>query len=76
MVRTALQKQVDFDEIEILEFHYALGDNPSVGSGAPIALGHELVDRCSIDVDIYERTRGPRKNRKKMVLSVSSRAQL
>lgn len=76
MVGTALQKQVGFDEIEILEFHYILGDNPSVGAGAPIAIGNELVDRSTVDLEFYEKSRGKRKSRKKMILSVPTRAQM
>lgn len=34
MVGLALEKQVDFHDIEILEFNYRLGDNPSVTAGA------------------------------------------
>jgi hypothetical protein len=69
-------KKVDFDDIEFLEFLYILGDNPAVSSGTPIALGHDLVRRLRVKVDIYEDNRGKRKSRKKLALPVQTRAQL
>lgn len=72
----SLERRVSFQEIEILEFHYILGDNPAVSQGAPIALGNDLVRRNSTELDIYESSRGKRKNRKKMVLPVQERAQM
>jgi hypothetical protein len=69
--------KVDFHDIEILEFHYILGDNPAVTSGCPIALGSELVQTCKLDVDEFEHhRRGKRKSRKKLMMPVPARAQL
>ena len=65
-----------FNEIEFLEFNYILGDNPAVSSGAPIALGNDLRTRYNVDVDYYEKNRAKRKNRKKLALPVTTRAQL
>lgn len=76
MVGLALEKQVDFHDIEILEFNYRLGDNPSVTAGAPIALGDELVRQSKVMVDHYELQRGKRKSRKKLVMTVPERAQM
>jgi len=69
-------KQVDFKEIEILEFHYVIGDNPACTAGCPIALGTELVGKMKCDVDYFENNRGKRKNRKKLILPVPTRAQI
>jgi hypothetical protein len=68
--------KVAFDEIEILEFNYILGDNPGVSAGAPIALGDELLNVITLEVDYYEKTRGKRKNRKKLCIPVHERAQM
>jgi hypothetical protein len=68
--------KVAFDEIEILEFNYILGDNPGVSSGAPIALGDELKSSVTLEVDYYEMARGKRKNRKKLSIPVHERAQM
>jgi hypothetical protein len=69
-------KKVSFNEIEILEFPYILGDNPSVSSGAPIALGHELVKQRTLEVDNYEQNRGKRKSRKRLAIPVQIRGQM
>jgi hypothetical protein len=68
--------KVAFDEVEILEFNYILGDNPGVSSGAPIALGDELKSSITLEVDYYEKTRGKRKSRKKLSIPVHERAQM
>jgi hypothetical protein len=70
------EKKVTFNEIEILEFQYILGDNPAVSSGAPIAIGNNLVAETTLDVDYYELKRGKRKSRKKLAMPVQTRAQM
>jgi hypothetical protein len=73
---TTRKTKVVFDEVEILEFNRILGDNPGVSAGAPIALGDKLQNTITLNVDIYETTRGRRKSRKKLSLPVQERAQL
>ena len=68
--------KVKFHDIEFLEFNYILGDNPAVSSGAPVALGNDLKTRYNVEVDYFEKNRGKRKNRKKLPLPVTTRAQL
>jgi hypothetical protein len=68
--------KVCFDEVEILEFNYILGDNPGVSAGAPIALGGDLQNQITLEVDYYEKARGKRKSRKKMAIPVHERAQM
>ena len=67
---------VKFHDIEFLEFNYILGDNPAVSSGAPVALGNDLKTRYNVEIDYFEKNRGKRKNRKKLALPVTTRAQL
>lgn len=69
-------QKVRFENIEILEFHYTMGDNPSVTSGCPISLGMDLVNRVNLDVNFYEKNRGKRKHRKKLIMPVPDRAQM
>jgi hypothetical protein len=45
------EKRVGFRDIEILEFPYILGDNPAVSAGAPIALGHDLEGKITMELD-------------------------
>lgn len=68
--------KVCFDEVEILEFNYVLGDNPGVSSGAPVALGDELQGSITLEIDYYETVRGKRRSRKKMMIPVHERAQM
>jgi hypothetical protein len=72
----ATDKKVAFNEIQILEFHYILGDNPAVSQGAPIALGNDLVNEHSLQLDAYESVRGKCKPRRKLALPVQTRAQM
>lgn len=65
-----------FDTVEILSFDYVLGDNPGVSSGAPIALGNELKDSITLEIDYYEMARGKRKSRKKLSIPVHERAKM
>jgi hypothetical protein len=73
---SSVNRKVSFDEIEFLEFLTILGDNPAVSAGAPVAIGNDLVRRSMMDVDYYEKTRGKRRQRKKLALPVDARARL
>lgn len=54
-------KSVGFDKVEIVELLPAIGDNPSVSAGVPIALSDEAVRTRKFRVDKYERHRKPRR---------------
>jgi len=69
-------RRVDFKDIEILEFNRILGDNPAVSSGAPIAIGDDLIHKMIVEVNDYESLRGERRPRKKLMLPVQTRAQM
>ena len=73
-----MSKRVRFQIIEVFEFQYILGDNPSVSQGAPIALGHDLKGTKILDLNSYEsRKKGKRKRRKNhLMLPVHKRAQM
>jgi hypothetical protein len=70
------EKRVVFRDIEILEFPYILGDNPSVSAGVPIALGHDLEGKVTMELDTYENCRKKRRSRKKLAIPVHIRAQI
>jgi hypothetical protein len=70
------EKRVDFRDIEILEFPYILGDNPAVSAGAPIALGHDLEGKITLELDTYENCRKKRRSKKKLIIPVHTRAQI
>jgi hypothetical protein len=73
---TLSQSSVRFDMIEIMEFSRQLGDNPSVRSGAPIALGTKCLFRTTISVDEYESAKPKRLSRDEMLLDGMDRMDL
>jgi hypothetical protein len=52
--RTMKKKSVTFHKIEIIELAFAIGDNPSVSSGAPLTLEWVAQKRTVIAVDFFE----------------------
>ena len=53
-VHVKRKKAVKFNEVEIFEFPYMLGDNPSVSLGPPISMAHTHQDRFSVDLIAYD----------------------
>eukprot|EP00339_Tiarina_fusa_P024877 CAMPEP_0117052542 /NCGR_PEP_ID=MMETSP0472-20121206/36316_1 /TAXON_ID=693140 ORGANISM="Tiarina fusus, Strain LIS" /NCGR_SAMPLE_ID=MMETSP0472 /ASSEMBLY_ACC=CAM_ASM_000603 /LENGTH=150 /DNA_ID=CAMNT_0004767203 /DNA_START=24 /DNA_END=476 /DNA_ORIENTATION=+ len=55
---TAQHKSVSFDAIEIIQFRYCLGDNPSVTKGSvPISIEWDAQARTTLPLDYFERSR-------------------
>jgi hypothetical protein len=52
--RRKREKTVKFNEVEVIEFPYMLGDNPSVSFGPPISMAHIHQDRFSVDLIEYD----------------------
>eukprot|EP00538_Stauroneis_constricta_P009180 CAMPEP_0119546396 /NCGR_PEP_ID=MMETSP1352-20130426/842_1 /TAXON_ID=265584 /ORGANISM="Stauroneis constricta, Strain CCMP1120" /LENGTH=190 /DNA_ID=CAMNT_0007591099 /DNA_START=63 /DNA_END=635 /DNA_ORIENTATION=- len=67
-------KKVGFDTIEIYEFPYILGDNPSVSAGAPIALGPDLLNYETMELDVYEYSQSKMRKERKSSSSSSSQS--
>jgi hypothetical protein len=59
LMRAPLHREVSFGRIQVVEFAPALGDNPSVSKGAPIALGTKKIHEMNTPVDVYECARAP-----------------
>ena len=66
--RAANKKSVSWANIEFKHHAVVLGDNPSVSSGPPVALGPELLHIDSIPVSDYEASRPPRREKFQMAL--------
>lgn len=49
-----LKWSVLFDQVHIREHERALGDDPSVSSGAPLTIGWRSSETCSLPIDKYE----------------------
>lgn len=48
---------VSFTEVKLCQFERILGDNPSVSSGVPVALGAKLVAEETLTVEEFEESR-------------------
>ena len=53
-IQQVKRKAIKFNRLEIIEFPYTLGDNPSVSSGPPISMGPIHQDRFSVDLIEYD----------------------
>ena len=62
------KKSVSWSNIEINHHAVVLGDNPSVSSGPPVALGPKLLHMESIPVLEYEESRPPHREKFQMAL--------
>ena len=67
-------KNVSFNQIEIIEMPYAIGDGPS--AGAPISIGWDAQDRSVFTVDFFEQYRPKRRSREALRLPSHHREQL
>ena len=68
VVVARLKKSVSWSNVEINYHAVVLGDNPSVSTGPPVALGPELLHRDSITLLEYEESRPPRREKFQMAL--------
>jgi hypothetical protein len=76
-MRAPLHREVSFGKIQVVEFAPALGDNPSVSKGAPIALGTKKIHEMQTPVDLYEFVRAPlRRHGSDLAMKPKHRAKL
>ena len=62
-----------FGTIEIIEFPWALGDNPSVSSGAPLTIEWMSQCRTQVDIERFETSRPQRRHGSALLLSKHDR---
>lgn len=72
--RSSTLKGVRFGNIVITEFPIILGDNPAVTSGAPVTIDWTPQAENSYSVNAFEQFKPARRRRRKLLISVSSRA--
>lgn len=71
--------KISFDKVFVYEFALALGDNPAVREGCPIALGRKCIHQTVIDMDSFEQSRRcgrKRRRAKDLYIPVQDRAAL
>jgi len=69
-----IPRNVSFTSLKIREFNMTLGNHPSASSGPPVMLDwNSQPQERVIDLDMYERGRQPRRNRKELKLSFEDR---
>ena len=63
-------KLVDFSYLEVREYPFILGDNPSCLDGPPLTIdwGHDPNTEFMLDIDTFERMRGQRRNVHELVV--------
>jgi hypothetical protein len=67
---------VVFHEVLIRNYSQTIGDNPSVSYGPPISLDWEYEEVEPITLEEYEKSRGPRRNTRQMMLNYYNRKNL
>ena len=65
-------RTVTFGTVKVMLFVQQIGDNPSVSSGCPIALGSKIYKQFTYQVDTYEKLNPQVLRRKKKQLRMSS----
>mmetsp|Transcript_21735 Transcript_21735/g.51003 ORF Transcript_21735/g.51003 Transcript_21735/m.51003 type:complete len:263 (+) Transcript_21735:311-1099(+) len=60
--------RMKFKNIEIREYERTIGDNPSCSSGPPISIGWKYVPAKVLPLDVYEKSRPPRRSNIEMIL--------
>ena len=68
--------RVSFCQVHVRRYSQTLGDNPSVSYGPPISLDWDYEVQEAVDMDVYEATRGRRRNLRQMMLNYYHRKNL
>jgi len=67
---------IRFSTIEVREFNCTLGDNPACSRGPPISLDWDYTVGEWISLDEYEAKRNPRRTRRELFMSTSTRRRI
>jgi hypothetical protein len=70
---SSLQPRVTFSAVEFHTHGLILGDNPSVSVGPPLAISWKAVESKILDLEEYETSRPPRRERRDLVVPRSIR---
>jgi hypothetical protein len=70
---SSLQPSVTFSAVEFHTHELILGDNPSVSVGPPLAMSWKAVESKILDLEEYETSRPPRRERRDLIVPRSMR---
>jgi hypothetical protein len=69
-----LKRKVSFNQIEIIELPYTIGDGPA--TGVPVTVGWKAQDRTAFGLDFFEQYRPKRRTKNALRLSPDFRTHL
>lgn len=68
-----LKRTISFASVHIREHERIAGDNPCVTSGVPLSIGWGSVEHNAIDLDLYENSKGPARDKIEMMVPAAIR---
>jgi hypothetical protein len=69
-------KRVSFTALEVREYNIVVGDHPCCPVGVPVTLGWEFEDLHAMNLDAYEASRCPRRQRTALRTTPEERRQM
>lgn len=70
---SSLRPSVTFSAVEFHTHNLILGDNPSVSVGPPLGMSWKAVESKILDLEEYETSRPPRRDRRDLIVPRSTR---
>lgn len=67
------RRSISFSTIEITEYPYITGDNPSVSMGVPLTIAWVPLETERYTIDDYEKKRSPRRSRTELIIPPAQR---
>jgi hypothetical protein len=68
-----VKRSISFASVHIREHERIAGDNPCVTSGVPLSIGWGSVQHKAIDLDLYEKSKGPSRDKIEMMVPAAIR---
>ncbi|KAL7518507.1 hypothetical protein ACHAWX_003327 [Stephanocyclus meneghinianus] len=69
----SIKRTVSFSCVNIREHERIAGDNPCVTSGVPLSIGWRSIQHPAIDLDLYEKNKGPSRDKIEMMVPADIR---
>ena len=71
-----VKRTISFSNVHIREHERIAGDNPCVTSGVPLSIGWGSVQHPPIDLDRYEKSKGPSRDKIEMMVPAAIRKEM